>query len=171
MDLGSRGSHQCKSDHFCYLGRVPYGIRPVQYNVRTSWYNYTRRDSTTYAAMLLSRNGTKTGRYMILAYDVTLSVRCSDAWETTYFSFTPVAVQCLVSLYGTQTFNSFLDVQEPELVRQLKFSVRVNFTVKEVYKDPFCILDVHASAEVSERFVRWETGSNNRITYNQARFY
>ena len=29
--------------------------------------------------MLLSRNGTKTGWYMILAYDVTLSVRCSDA--------------------------------------------------------------------------------------------
>ena len=58
---------------------VPYGIRPVQYDVRTAWYNYTRRDGTTYAEMLLSRNGTKTGWYMILAYDVTLSVRCSDA--------------------------------------------------------------------------------------------
>ena len=34
---------------------------PVQYDVRTAWYNYTRRDGTTYAAgMLLSRNGTKT---------------------------------------------------------------------------------------------------------------
>ena len=75
----SRGSHKCTSDHFCYLGRVPYGIWPVQYDVRTAWYNYTRRDGTTYAGMLLSRNGTKTGWYMILAYDVTLSVRCSDA--------------------------------------------------------------------------------------------
>ena len=28
-----------------------------------------------------SRNGTKTGWYMILAYDVTLNVRCSDAWD------------------------------------------------------------------------------------------
>ena len=52
----------------------------VQYDVRTAWYNYTRRDSTTYAKMLLSRNGTKTGWYMILAYDVTLCVCCSDAW-------------------------------------------------------------------------------------------
>ena len=41
--------------------------------------NYTRRDGTTYAEMLLSRNGTKTGWYMFLAYDVTFSVWCSDA--------------------------------------------------------------------------------------------
>ena len=81
----SRGSHKCKSVHFSYLGRVPYGIRPVQYDVHTSWYNYTRRDGTTYTEMLLSRNGTKTGRYMILAYDVTLSVRCSDAWSRQIF--------------------------------------------------------------------------------------
>ena len=47
-----------------------------------AWYNYTRRDGTTYAEMLLSRNGTKTGRYMILAHDVMQSVRCSDAWKT-----------------------------------------------------------------------------------------
>ena len=33
---------------------------PVQYDVRTAWFNYTRRDGTTYAGMLLSRNGTKT---------------------------------------------------------------------------------------------------------------
>ena len=52
---------------------------PVQYDVRTAWYNYTRREGTTYAEMLLCRNGTKTGRYMILAYDVMQSVRCSDA--------------------------------------------------------------------------------------------
>ena len=71
----SRGSHWCKSGHFSYLGRVPYCIRPVQYGVRTAWYNYTRRDGTTYAEMVLSRNGTKTGWYIILAYDVTLSVR------------------------------------------------------------------------------------------------
>ena len=44
--------------------------------------------------MLLSRNGTKTGRYMILAYDVMQSVRCSGAWHRnhlilphTYFLF------------------------------------------------------------------------------------
>ena len=54
---------------------------PVQYDVRTAWYNYTRRGGTTFAGMLLSRNGTKTGRYMILAYDVTLSVRCSDTCD------------------------------------------------------------------------------------------
>ena len=76
----SPGSHWCKSGHFSYLGRVPYGIRPVQYDVRTAWYNCTRWDGTTYAEMLLSRNGTKTGWYIILAYDVTLSVRCSNAW-------------------------------------------------------------------------------------------
>ena len=52
---------------------------PVMYDVSTAWYNYTRRDGTTYAVMLLSRNGTKTGRYMILAYDVMQSVRCSGA--------------------------------------------------------------------------------------------
>ena len=57
-----------------------------QYDVRTAWYNYTRRDGTTYAGMLLSRNGTKTGRYMILAYDVTLSVRCSDACSDDLYS-------------------------------------------------------------------------------------
>ena len=74
--LITRGSHKCKSDHYSYLGRVPYGILPVQYDVRTAWYDYTRRDGTTYTEMLLSRNGTKTGWYMILAYDVTLSVRC-----------------------------------------------------------------------------------------------
>ena len=84
----ARGSHKCKSDHSCYLGRVPHGIRPVQYDVRTAWYNYTRREGTTYAEMLLSRNGTKTGRYIILAYDVMQSVRCSDAcWSKQYQRF------------------------------------------------------------------------------------
>ena len=48
---------------------------PVQYEVRTAWYNYTHRDGTTYAGILLSRNCTKTGRYMILACDVTPGVR------------------------------------------------------------------------------------------------
>ena len=41
--------------------------------------NYTRRDGTTYAGILLSRNSTKSGRYMILVYDVTPGVRCSGA--------------------------------------------------------------------------------------------
>ena len=49
----------------------------VRYEVHTAWYNYTRRDGTTYAEILLSRNGTKSGRYMILAYDVTPGVSCS----------------------------------------------------------------------------------------------
>ena len=40
-----------------------------------AWYNYTRRDVATYAGILLSRNGTKSGRYMILACDVTPGVR------------------------------------------------------------------------------------------------
>ena len=48
---------------------------PIQYEVRTAWYNYTRRDGTTYAGILLSRNGTKKGRYMVLACDVTPCVR------------------------------------------------------------------------------------------------
>ena len=69
----TRLSHKCKSDHFCYLGRVPYGIR--RYSTM-----YVRHGTITHAGMLLSRNGTTTGRYMILAYDVMQSVRCSDAW-------------------------------------------------------------------------------------------
>ena len=60
-------------------GTVRHTPVQLQYDVRTAWYNYTRRDGTTYAGMLLSRNGTKAGRYMILAYDVMQSVRCSDA--------------------------------------------------------------------------------------------
>ena len=47
--------------------------------VRHGTITHVRREGTTYAEMLLSRNGTKTGRYMILAYDVMQSVRCSDA--------------------------------------------------------------------------------------------
>ena len=62
----------CKSDHSCYLGRVPYGIR--RYSTM-----YVRHGTITHTGMLLSRNGTTTGRYMILAYDVMQSVRCSDA--------------------------------------------------------------------------------------------
>ena len=37
---------------------------------------------TTYAGILLSRNSTKSGRYMILVYDVTPGVRCSGACPT-----------------------------------------------------------------------------------------
>ena len=59
----------------CRQGPVRH--TPVQYEVRTAWYNYTRRDSKTYAGILQSRNGTKSGRYIILAYDVTPGVRCS----------------------------------------------------------------------------------------------
>ena len=39
----------------------PVRHTPVQYEVRTARYNYTRREGTTYAGMLLSRNGTKIG--------------------------------------------------------------------------------------------------------------
>ena len=56
-----------------YAGPIRH--MPVQYEVRTAWYNYTRRDGTTYAGILLSRNSTKSRRYMILACDVTPGVR------------------------------------------------------------------------------------------------
>ena len=48
-----------------------------------AWYNYTRRDGTTYAGILLSRNGTKSGLYMISASDVTPGVRSvvRDFWN------------------------------------------------------------------------------------------
>ena len=39
------------------IGRVPYGIRRYS----TARYNYTRRDGTTDAGTLLSRNGMKIG--------------------------------------------------------------------------------------------------------------
>ena len=70
--LNARLSHECKSDHLCYLGRVPYGIR--RYSTM-----YVRHGTITHAGMLISRNGTTTGRFMILAYDIMQSVRCSDA--------------------------------------------------------------------------------------------
>ena len=60
---------------FLLYRQGPVRHTPVQYEVRTAWYNYTRRDGTTYAGILLSWNGTKTGRYMILACDVTPGVR------------------------------------------------------------------------------------------------
>ena len=51
---------KCKGDHFCCLGRVPYGIR--RYSTRYVRHGtITRRDGTTYTGMLLSRNGTKIG--------------------------------------------------------------------------------------------------------------
>ena len=37
----------------------PVRHTPVQYEVCTAWYNYTRRDGTTNAGTLQSRNGTK----------------------------------------------------------------------------------------------------------------
>ena len=72
---------------------------PVQYDVRTAWYNYTRRDGTTYAGMLLSRNGTKTGRFMILAYDVMQSVRCSGACRRIRFKVYTVYVVLFYVIY------------------------------------------------------------------------
>ena len=66
--------HAPLSDHFCCLGRVPYGIRRYS----TSWYGTVQLQTSgryNKAGMLLSQNGTKIGT--VHDFSLYRTARCS----------------------------------------------------------------------------------------------
>ena len=90
---------------------------------------YVRHGTITHAGMLLSRNGTTTGRYMILAYDVMQSVRCSDACKNS-------GLKSYISIAKTQKSIMDLKVAKKHFettTTKIHEKCKITFTTKESF--------------------------------------